>query len=214
MAHLCHVTLANKAHLPPDHSAVCFSLKCRILCLLIKAVGLCGVHRGGYIRIQIFAEREPGSIPKSRFDALSQCAPVLDFRLDRQSPGELSDPTTAALGSNPPSMIPGGVRLAVINENNGSRYPNAGSHACSMDLTSKIDAAKRYGLRFKPRAGTVTGCSSVVLKLDDAAESNFVKPANEKVDELILVITGGAEEGRVSGQVEGASSGDISLERL
>jgi hypothetical protein len=83
-----------------------------------------------------------------------------------------------------------------------------------MDLTPKIDAAKRYGLRFVPRAGTVTGRSSVVLRLDDAAESNFVKPANEKVDDLILVITGVAEEGRVSGQVEEASSGDISLERL
>jgi hypothetical protein len=53
-----------------------------------------------------------------------------------------------------------------------------------------------------------------VLKLDDAAEPNFVKPANGKVDELILVITGAEEEVRVSGQVQGASSGDISLQKL
>jgi hypothetical protein len=73
-------------------------------------------------------------------------------------------------------------------------------------LTSKIDAAKRYRLRFAPHAGTITGFSSVVLELNDAA--------NGKVDDLILVITDVAKEGRVSGQVEGASSGDISLEKL
>jgi hypothetical protein len=54
MAHLCHVTLANKAHLPPDNSALCFSLKCRIHCLLIKTVGLCGANRVGCIRFQFF----------------------------------------------------------------------------------------------------------------------------------------------------------------
>jgi hypothetical protein len=81
-------------------------------------------------------------------------------------------------------------------------------------LTSKIDAAKRYRLRFAPHAGTITGFSSVVLELNDAAEPNFVKPANGKVDDLILVITDVAKEGRVSGQVEGTSSGDISLEKL
>jgi hypothetical protein len=53
---MCHVTLANKAHLRPDHSALCFSLKCRIHWRLIKTVGLSGVHWGG-IRFQIFGAR-------------------------------------------------------------------------------------------------------------------------------------------------------------
>ena len=87
-------------------------------------------------------------------------------------------------------------------------------HAFSIDLTSKIDVAKQYRLRFVPRAGTVTGFANVVLKLDDVAEPNFVKPANGKVDELILDITGVAEKVRVSGQIEGASSGDILLQKL
>jgi hypothetical protein len=39
MAHLYHVEVANKAHVPPDNSALCFSLKCRIHGLLIKTVG-------------------------------------------------------------------------------------------------------------------------------------------------------------------------------
>ena len=97
---------------------------------------------------------------------------------------------------------------------NGSRFSNVGSHPFSVDLTSKIDTAKQYRLRFVPRAGTVTGFSSVVLKLDDAAEPNLVKPSNGKVDELILDITGVAEKVRVSGQVEGASGGDILLQKL
>jgi alpha-L-fucosidase len=87
-------------------------------------------------------------------------------------------------------------------------------HAFSIDLTSKIDAAKQYRLRFVPRAGTVTGFANVVLKLDDVAEPNFVKPAYGKVDELILDITGVAEKVQVSGQIEGASSGDILLQKL
>jgi hypothetical protein len=53
-----------------------------------------------------------------------------------------------------------------------------------------------------------------VLKLDDAAEPNFVKPANGKVDELILDITGVAVKVRVSGLVEGASNGDVLLQKL
>jgi alpha-L-fucosidase len=87
-------------------------------------------------------------------------------------------------------------------------------HAFLIDLTSKIDAAKQYRLRFVPRAGTVTGFASVVLKLDDVAEPNFVKLANGKVDELILDITGVAEKVRVSGQIGGACSGDILLQKL
>jgi alpha-L-fucosidase len=87
-------------------------------------------------------------------------------------------------------------------------------NAFSIDLTSKIDAAKQYRLRFVPRTGTVTGLTNVVLKLHDVAEPNFVKRANGKVDELILDITGVAETVRVSGQIEGASSGDILLQKL
>ena len=87
-------------------------------------------------------------------------------------------------------------------------------HVFSMDLTSKIDAATQYRLRFVPRAGTVTAVKNVVLKLQGVAEPNFVKPANGKADELIIDITGVAEAVQLSGQVDGAPTGDILLQKL
>ena len=84
----------------------------------------------------------------------------------------------------------------------------------SVDLTSKIDAAKQYCLRFAPCTGTVTGLKDVVLKLHDVVEPNFVKPVSGKSNELILDITGVAETVQVSGKVEGAAIGDILLQKL
>jgi alpha-L-fucosidase len=84
----------------------------------------------------------------------------------------------------------------------------------SIDLTSKIDAAKQYRLRFVPRTGTVTGLESVMLKLHDVADPMLVKPVNGKTNELILDITGVDETIQVSGQVEGAPNGDILLQKL
>jgi alpha-L-fucosidase len=87
-------------------------------------------------------------------------------------------------------------------------------NAFSIDLTSKIDAAKQYRLRFVPRTGAVTRLTNIVLKLHDVAEPSLVKRAIGKVDELILDITGVAETVQVTGQVEGAASGDILLQKL
>jgi hypothetical protein len=53
-----------------------------------------------------------------------------------------------------------------------------------------------------------------VLKLHDVEELKFLKPVNRKTDELVLDITGVAETVQVSGQVEGAASGDILLQKL
>jgi alpha-L-fucosidase len=86
-------------------------------------------------------------------------------------------------------------------------------NAFSIDLTSKIDAAKQYRLRFVPSTGMVTGLKNVVLKLHDVEEPKFLKPVNGKTDELVLDITGVAETVQVSGQVEGAASGDILLQK-
>jgi alpha-L-fucosidase len=87
-------------------------------------------------------------------------------------------------------------------------------NAFTIDLTSKIDAAKQYRLRFIPSTGTVIGFKNVVLKLQNVAEPNFIKPVKGKMDELILDITGVAETVQVTGQVEGAASGDILLQKL
>lgn len=87
-------------------------------------------------------------------------------------------------------------------------------NAFSIDLTSKIDAARQYRLRFVASTGTVTGLKDVVLKLHDVAEPNLVKPVSGRMDELLLDITGVAETVRLSGHVEGAASGDVLLQKL
>jgi len=83
-----------------------------------------------------------------------------------------------------------------------------------IDLTAKIDAAAQYRLRFVPRTGTVTGLRNLVLKLHGVAEPDFIKAVKGKANELILDITGVAETVQLSGQVEGAASGDILLQKL
>jgi alpha-L-fucosidase len=88
------------------------------------------------------------------------------------------------------------------------------SHVFALDLTSKIDAAKQYRLRFVPKNGNVTGFQHLVLKLHDVVEPNFIRPVVGKSDELILDITGVAETVFVSGEVEGAPSGEILLQKL
>jgi alpha-L-fucosidase len=87
-------------------------------------------------------------------------------------------------------------------------------NAFSLDLTPKIDAAAQYRLRFVPSKGRVMGLTHVELRLHGVIEPNLVKPVTGKKDELILDITGVAETVRVSGQVEGASIGEILLQKL
>lgn len=87
-------------------------------------------------------------------------------------------------------------------------------HSFSLDLTSKIKAAKQYRLRFVPGAGTVTELKNVVLRLHGVPEPNLVKSVTGKPDELILDITGVAETVHIDGQVEGATSGEILLQEL
>jgi alpha-L-fucosidase len=88
------------------------------------------------------------------------------------------------------------------------------NNSFSIELTAKIDAAKQYRLRFVPSTGTITGIRNVELKLHDVLEPNFIKPVVGKKDELILDITGVEETVHVSGEVEGAASGDVLLQKL
>lgn len=84
----------------------------------------------------------------------------------------------------------------------------------ALDLTSKINAAAQYRLRFVPENGTVTGIKDVVLLLHGVPEPSMVKLIKDRPDELILDVTGVAETVQISGRVEGAISGQILLQRL
>jgi hypothetical protein len=56
--------------------------------------------------------------------------------------------------------------------------------------------------------------STLLLKLHDVVEPNFIKPVAGKADEHIIDITGVAETVFVSGEIEGAPSGEILLQKL
>jgi alpha-L-fucosidase len=88
------------------------------------------------------------------------------------------------------------------------------NHAFSLDLTGKVTAAAQYRLRFIPKAGLVAGIRSVEFKLHGVAQPSLVKPVRGKKNELLLDFTevGGAIH--ISGQVDGASGGQILLQKL
>ena len=52
------------------------------------------------------------------------------------------------------------------------------------------------------------------MRCSNDQRQNFIKAVEGKPDELILDITGVAETVQVSGQVDGAASGDILLQKL
>jgi alpha-L-fucosidase len=88
-------------------------------------------------------------------------------------------------------------------------------HHFSIDITKQIHAASQYRLHFVPGEGRVTGLKDVVLKLHGISEPRLVKRVPGKPDELVLDITGLAESsGEISGTVDGASSGQILLQKI
>ncbi len=88
------------------------------------------------------------------------------------------------------------------------------NHVFHLDLTSKINAAAQYRLRFVPESGQVEGIHNVVLKLHGVADSRFVKPQKGPSDTLILDITGIGDRVTIEGRVEGAVNGSILLQRF
>lgn len=84
----------------------------------------------------------------------------------------------------------------------------------SVDLTKHIDAAQQYRLRFVPRTDTVTALTDVVLKLHGVPEPNLVKTIKDRPNELILDITEVSDSVTLEGHVEGATFGQILLQKL
>lgn len=88
-------------------------------------------------------------------------------------------------------------------------------HRFSMDITSRVQTAAQYRLRFIPLNGSVTGLGKVVLAIGGVSQPGLWKPVPGKTDELMLDITGTRESSvNVSGVVQGASSGQILLQRM
>lgn len=88
-------------------------------------------------------------------------------------------------------------------------------HRFALDITSRIQAATQYRLRFVPLTGSVTGLRDVVLMLQGVSEPKLWKHVPGRPDELILDITGANEpSAEITGFVEGASAGQILLQKM
>jgi alpha-L-fucosidase len=84
----------------------------------------------------------------------------------------------------------------------------------SLDLTSKIDSAAQYRLRFIPASSEVKALRKVVLTLHGIPQPNLVKPVAGRQDELILDITEVGGTVQITGTVEGGATGQILLQKL
>lgn len=83
----------------------------------------------------------------------------------------------------------------------------------SLDLGRSIPAAAQYTLRFVPTAGTVLGFSNLSLTIGGAASPQFLHVSKIRKDELLLDITAPDPSIVVAGVVNGAESGEITLDR-
>lgn len=85
----------------------------------------------------------------------------------------------------------------------------------SLDITSRVQQAAQYRLRFVPFTGTVSGLVDVVLSLGGVPEPKLWSRVPARADELMLDVTGAHESSaKISGIVQGASSGQILLQRM
>ena len=85
--------------------------------------------------------------------------------------------------------------------------------AFSLDLTQQIHVAAQYVLRFDGQMGAVTGFRGVVLEIGGVSTPALLKASPHRKNELLLDITGLDKSIQVHGQVEGAQTGSIQLER-
>lgn len=100
---------------------------------------------------------------------------------------------------------------AIWSQNEVGHWNN---HAFHLDLTSKIDAAAQYRLRFVPRSGHIEGIRDVALKLHGVAHSSFVKRRKGSPDSLILDIPEVGDTVTIEGRVDGAANGSILLRKF
>lgn len=88
-------------------------------------------------------------------------------------------------------------------------------HQFAIDITSQVQAAAQYRLRFVPMVGSISALRGIVLKLGGVSEPTLWKHVSGRPDELMLDITGTHERtAEISGTVEGASEGQILLQKM
>ena len=95
--------------------------------------------------------------------------------------------------------------------NDAGNWRNGSVH---LDLTSKINAATQYQLRFVPQEGQVTAIHDPVLLLDGVPHTEMVHLMKNSTDRLILNITSVGPKVVFEGHIEGASAGSVLLQKM
>lgn len=85
---------------------------------------------------------------------------------------------------------------------------------CRIDLTSKIDAAAQYQLRFVPQDGRVTAIRDMVLLLDGIPQSALIHPVQHTTDRLILDMTSVGPKVVFQAHIEGSDGGTLLLQKM
>lgn len=95
--------------------------------------------------------------------------------------------------------------------NDAGSWRNGSVH---INLTSKINAATQYRLRFVPQDGQVTAIHDPVLLLDGIRHPELIHTVKNSTDRLILDITSVGPKVIFEGRIEGANAGSILLQKI
>jgi hypothetical protein len=83
-----------------------------------------------------------------------------------------------------------------------------------VNLSSKIDAAAQYRLRFVAQRGRVTAVHDAVLLLDGIPHRELIHSIGNAPDRIMLDITSVGPDVAFEGRIEGAEAGTILLQKL
>jgi alpha-L-fucosidase len=95
--------------------------------------------------------------------------------------------------------------------NDAGNWRNDSVH---LDLTTKINAATQYQLRFVPQEGQITAIHDPVLLLDGIPHPELIHSVKGSTDRLILDITSVGPKVVFEGRIEGASAGSVLLQKM
>lgn len=83
-----------------------------------------------------------------------------------------------------------------------------------IDLTSKINAAAQYMLRFVPQSGQAISIRNPTLLLDGISHSEMIHSANNSPDKLILDMTSIGPKVVFECRIQGADTGSVVLQKM
>jgi alpha-L-fucosidase len=95
--------------------------------------------------------------------------------------------------------------------NDAGSWQNGSVH---IDLSSKINAATQYQLRFVPQGGQAITIRNPVLLLDGIPHPELIHSVKNSTDRLILDITSVGPKVIFEGHIDGANAGSILLQKM